>query len=112
MNRDGLSVEHRVALLNKEAKSLIAGGNYEAAVECCNEAIILNDSNLAYLSRSYCFKHLKKWDAAISDFNFLISHDPSQNNYCQRGLCYAKLHNYKSAIEDLCQAYNVKTIKN
>jgi tetratricopeptide (TPR) repeat protein len=107
--REGLTTEHRVAILNKEAKSYISVGNYEAAITCCSTAISLNESNLAYLSRAHCYKNLKRWKEAISDYSAAIANDPSSSStLCQRGLSYAKLEMYSEAIEDLSGAYIVR----
>ena len=108
--REGLSVEHRVAILNKEAKTMMSTGNYIGALPICSEAISLNNSNLALISRAYCHKHLKMWSEAIADFTLAIAQDPSNpaSLHAQRGICYGKLEMYDAAIDDLNSAVQVR----
>lgn len=107
--REGLSADHRVALLNKEAKNLMSTGNYIGAVQICTEAISLNNSSLAVISRAYCYKHLKMWSEAIADFTTALLQDPTNpaSVYAQRGVCYGKIEMYENSIEDLNKAMQV-----
>jgi tetratricopeptide (TPR) repeat protein len=109
----GLSVDHRVALLNKEAKNLMSTGNYLSAVQISSEAIALNNSPLAVISRAYCYKHLKMWNEAIIDFTTALLQDPTNpaSLYAQRGVCNGKIEMYDNAIDDLNKAIQVGTLR-
>jgi tetratricopeptide (TPR) repeat protein len=108
--REGMTVEQRVAIINKESKAMMSTGNYFGAIECCNEAIALNNSSLAVINRAYCYKHLKNWKLSIEDFTLALLQDPSHPApiLAQRGICYGKLELYEQSLSDLNAAIEVK----
>lgn len=107
--REGMTIEHRVAIINKEAKAMMSTGNFYGAIECCNEAINLNNSPLAVINRAYCYKHLKNWKLAIEDFTLALQQDPLHPApiLAQRGICYGKIELYEQALSDLNSAIEV-----
>lgn len=107
--REGMTIEHRVAIINKESKSMMSTGNFFGAIECCNEAINLNNSPLAVINRAYCYKHLKNWKLAIDDFTLALSQDPIHPApiLAQRGICYGKIELYEQSLNDLNNAIEV-----
>lgn len=108
--REGMTIEQRVAIINKETKTMMSTGNYLGAIECCNEAISLNNSPLAVINRAYCYKHIKNWQAAIDDFTLALMQDPTHPApiLAQRGICYGKMEKYELALTDLNTAVEVK----
>jgi tetratricopeptide (TPR) repeat protein len=112
--REGMTIEQRVAIVNKETKSMMSTGNYYGAIECCNEAIALNNSSLAVINRAYCYKHLKKWKLAIDDFSLALTQDPTYPApiLAQRGICYGKLEFYEQSLSDLNYAIEVEISDN
>lgn len=108
--REGMTIEHRVAIINKETKAMMSTGNYFGAIECCNEAIALNNSSLAVINRAYCYKHLKNWSSAIDDFSLALTQDPTYPApiLAQRGICYGKLELYEQSLSDLNYAIEVE----
>jgi tetratricopeptide (TPR) repeat protein len=107
-----MTIEQRVAIINKESKAMMSTGNYFGAIECCNEAVTLNNSPLAVINRAYCYKHLKRWKSAIDDFSLALLQDPSHPApiLAQRGICYGKLEMYEQSLNDLNTAIEVKLI--
>ena len=107
--REGFTVEHRVAIMNREVKHLMSLGKHETALPICCEAVQLNQSPLSYLNRAHVYKNLKKYEEAIEDFTTVIENETQYTAaaYCQRGICYSKLSNYESAIENLNKSYQV-----
>lgn len=109
--REGYTTEHRVAIMNREAKYLMSLGKYQPALLVCCDAIQLNQSPLSYLNRAHIYKSTKRYDEAIADFTTVIVNDTLNTaaSLCQRGICYSKLLDYESAIEDLNKSYQVDT---
>lgn len=110
--REGMTIEQRVAIINKESKAMMSTGNYFGAIECCNEAVALNNSPLAVINRAYCYKHLKNWKLAIEDFSLALLQDPSYPApiLAQRGICYGKLELYEQSVHDLNAAIEVDNL--
>ena len=75
-------------------------GDYNRAIEHCNEAIHLakNDSS-SYAIRGRCYAALRDFDRAIADHNKAVELSPGDaKSYANRGATYMEMGNYRLAI--------------
>ncbi len=86
-------------------------GQYQRAIEDCNEAIRLKpDFAAAYYNRGMAYDNLGQYQRAIADYNEVIRlNSDYANAYHNRGVAYAKLNQYKLAIEDFNEVITLQT---
>ncbi len=85
--------------------------NYAAAIDCYNKALDLQPRSTSTLSRrGYCFYKLKKYEAAKSDYEYVLTIDPNDSRdwYCLGKTEEHGFRNYSAAIECYTKALNIK----
>lgn len=66
------------------------------------------NSSLNYAKEGTSKLNLRKYEAALTDFNLAVKLNPdSASNYCKRGLCYYGLGKFDKAIEDFSKAAEI-----
>lgn len=63
--------------------------NYKKSIEMYDQSIKLQSTVEAYYNRGRAYFHLKKYKAAVKDFNIVIEEDPTNvNAFLLRSVCY------------------------
>ena len=101
--------EDKIFLSNQkveEALEFFDRGDYNGAINLCNEAINLNSDNAnAYFGRGTAYAELNQYETAISDYNNAIQLNPNlYQAYYNRGNAYFDLNQYEHAISDYSNA--------
>ena len=84
----------------------LRSGNYQNAINECNEAIKLNPGySKSYYNRGLAYKKSGDYSLALNDFNMAIHLNPHEvDAYTMRGNVYFILGNYQEAIQDYNRA--------
>ncbi len=90
----------------REGISLFKREKYLDAIECFNISINLNPNHYSsYYQRALTNKKLLKFNDAIDDLKYLITHSESKDVYYnQAGVCFYANKNYKDSIEQFSKA--------
>ena len=88
---------------------LKSAGNYEAAIEKYNEAILAAEpSALLLANRAHCLFKLNKYAPAIRDCDEALKKNPDSAKALRiRGECYVKTSKFAEARKDLSQAQSI-----
>ncbi len=99
-----------VLALNNRAATYIITGNYNQAIDDCNEAIKIDPKyEKAYFNRGRSYQMLGNYDQAIADFNKAVALNPKfAEAYNNRGAAYGALGDYNQAIVDFSKAIVLK----
>lgn len=89
-------------VLNKKVNKKIDSGNYQGAIELCNEMLLINPRDkIAYCNRGISKDELGKHHEAIIDFNKAIQLDSKfAFAYFNRGFSKNALEDYDGSCED------------
>ena len=81
----------------------LKSGQSDLSLQDFSQAVNLEPKNLAYRSaRASALSALKKYSAAISDWNYIIAIQPDNPlAYAERGLCEYRAKNTSKALADL-----------
>ena len=91
--------------LMKEAIKHFDGKRYNMSIDCLNKAIKINTfpqlTDILYFYRAVSKTKIKKYSAALLDYDSAIVIKPEKSNYLyNRGLTHFQIGNYKKAKED------------
>jgi len=92
-----------------KAVYLTKEGDYELAIEYCNQAIDNNPKNAdAYYLRGFARYNMNNYEAAIKDFDTTVSiNNHHADAYLYRGNCKKELNKYWSALRDYRKAKDI-----
>jgi tetratricopeptide (TPR) repeat protein len=83
-------------------------GNYEEAIDFCDESIDIEPNAYAYWNRAVSYQSLGDYDEAADDFDELIDRTPDDPNaYLERSLNAMLNENFDDALDDMEESFDI-----
>jgi Tfp pilus assembly protein PilF len=109
-----LEFYNEARLINNKGLEFKKTGNFELAIQCFSNAIMLNPVYTnAYSSRGYVYKKMSEYNIeyienALDDYNMALLLDPRhESTLFNRGLLFLEKDQYENAITDFSNLINI-----